>query len=124
MIGETPLKTFVELTDTDYFCNKSWTISYNVNTQAWVSFHTYIPNFYIGENNFFYSGLNESCDLEAIAAEIVYCNLEGEARLYITTTTTTTRRATTTTTSTTVFHTTTTTTTLDCSLEGTAVYQS
>ncbi len=92
MVGSTPIKTFVELTDSDYFCNKSWTISYNVNTQSWASFHTYLPNFYIGENNFFYSGLNESCDLDIFAGEIIYCGLGGEAVLVTTTTTTTQHR--------------------------------
>jgi len=56
------LKTQVYLTDTEFFCNKSWTISYNMNTGGWTSFHSYIPNFYIAENNFFYSGLNGCCD--------------------------------------------------------------
>jgi len=87
-------KKYLELTDTNYFCNKSWTLSFNMNTMSWVSFHSYIPNFYIAENNFFYSGINESCDLEAIVAEEVpttttttttvapfSCDLEGEARV-------------------------------------------
>jgi hypothetical protein len=65
--GNTSVKRYVNLTDVEYFCNKSWTASFNLNTKAWVSFHTYIPNFYIGENNFYYSGLNEGCDLTAIA---------------------------------------------------------
>jgi len=56
------IRTKVYLSDPDYFCNKSWTMSYNLNTGSWVSFHSYIPNFYIGENNFFYSGLNGCCD--------------------------------------------------------------
>ena len=56
------LRTQVYLNDPDYFCNKSWTMSYNLNTKSWISFHSYIPNFYIGENNFFYSGLNGCCD--------------------------------------------------------------
>ena len=56
------LRTQVYLNDPDYFCNKSWTMSYNLNTKTWISFHSYIPNFYIGENNFFYSGLNGCCD--------------------------------------------------------------
>ncbi len=71
LFGNITVKTFVDLTDVTYFCNKSWTLSYNLNTQSWVSFHSYIPNWYIAENNFFYSGLNDSCDLEAIAAEEV-----------------------------------------------------
>jgi hypothetical protein len=59
-----------------------------------VSFHSYIPNWYIAENNFFYSGINESCDIEAIVAQqppvttsttttrsTLNCNLGGETRL-------------------------------------------
>jgi hypothetical protein len=65
------VRTVVSLTDVNYFCNKSWSLSFNFNTMSWVSFHSYIPNFYIAENNFFYSGLNGSCDVEALAAEIV-----------------------------------------------------
>jgi hypothetical protein len=62
------VRKVVQLTDPTYFCNKSWTVSFNLNTKSWISFHSYIPNFYIGENNFFYSGLNGCCDdLEAIA---------------------------------------------------------
>lgn len=107
-------RIIVYLTDRTYFCNKSWTLSFNFNTMSWTSFHSYIPNWYIAEHNFFYSGLNEGCDLEAIAAEIVpsttttsttlpgfdctlegefeilYCELEGTAIVADTTTTTTT----------------------------------
>ena len=102
------VREIVYLTDEKYFCNKSWTLSYNVNTQSWISFHSYIPNFYIGENNFFYSGLNGGCDLELIAA----------TEIPSTTTTTTTfclgcRPPEPTTT--------TTTTTIDCGLVGTAL---
>ena len=53
--------TKIELNDPTYFCNKSFTLSFNLNTKSWISFHSYIPNFYIAENNFFYSGLNECC---------------------------------------------------------------
>ncbi len=58
----------VDLTDPKYFCNKSWTMSFNFNTKSWISFHTYIPNYYIGENNFFYSGLNDGCNMTIVAA--------------------------------------------------------
>jgi hypothetical protein len=67
------IRTQVYLNDPDYFCNKSWTMSFNMNTKSWISFHSYIPNFYIGENNFFYSGLNGCCDkgeIQAIAGEL------------------------------------------------------
>jgi hypothetical protein len=125
--GDLVVKKYVEVTDLEYFCNKSWTASFNFNTKSWVSFHTYLPNFYIGENNFFYSGLNEGCDVTAIAVveipsptttttttRIIYCNLtgtavvtgytscilEGTASEQTTTTTTSTSTSTTTSTST------------------------
>ena len=61
-VANTTIRTIVYLSDREYFCNKSWTLSYNLNTKTWVSFHSYLPNFYMGENNFFYSGLNGCCD--------------------------------------------------------------
>jgi len=139
--GTTVIRQYIDLTNPEYFCNKSWTLSFNMNTKSWVSFHSYIPNFYIAENNFFYSGLNEGCDLAAIAAHeiptpptttttttpypdcslagtAVYpCNLEGTASCVsgcegpTTTTTTTTISGPTTTTTTTAVGPTTTTTT-------------
>jgi hypothetical protein len=79
-VGGVTYREVVLLTDSRYFCNKSWTLSFNMNTKTWISFHSYIPNFYIAENNFFYSGLNEGCDLLAIAAtEGPDCELQGFA---------------------------------------------
>jgi hypothetical protein len=95
----------VYLTDEKYFCNKSWTVSFNFNTKSWISFHSYLPNWYIGENNFFYSGINGCCD-----DFDVIVGVPGP----IPTTTTTSSTSTTSTSSTT-----TTTTTLNCNLVGT-----
>jgi hypothetical protein len=115
LVNGVVLRTQVYVTDPDYFCNKSWTISFNFNTKSWVSFHSYIPNFYIGENNFFYSGINGCCD--DVSFEALVGNL-----IPATTTTSTTGVPTTTTTSTTGVPTTTTTTTvLSCDLAGTGV---
>jgi hypothetical protein len=50
--------TEIQLSDPAYFCNYSFTISYDFTIQAWVSLHTYIPNYYIGDINRFYTGLN------------------------------------------------------------------
>jgi hypothetical protein len=100
------IRTVVDVTDPDYFCNKSWTLSFNMNTKSWISFHTYIPNFYIGENNFFYSGLNGGCDLEAIA---------GEEVPFVPTTSSSTTKCLT---CKPAPSTTTTTTTLDCNISG------
>jgi hypothetical protein len=62
----------VELTDPQYFCNKSWTLSFNLNTNSWISFHSYIPNYYIAENNHFYSGTNDCCsEFDFVAGTIV-----------------------------------------------------
>jgi hypothetical protein len=72
VVGSSPIRTVISLLDPEYFCNKSWTVSYNFNTQSWISFHSYIPNFYIGENNFFYSGLNGCCDeFDFVAGPII-----------------------------------------------------
>ncbi len=107
----------VSLTDPFYFCNKSWTISFNFNTKSWTSFHSYLPNFYIGENNFFYSGVNGCCeDFDFVAGPIVpdptttttttvrplQCYISGNAYVIYPGTTTTSTSSTSTTTTTTV----------------------
>lgn len=40
-------RSYVSLTDTTYFENASWTISYDPKTQTWISFHDWIPSFLI-----------------------------------------------------------------------------
>ena len=78
------IRTQVYLNDPEYFCNKSWTMSFNLNTKTWISYHSYLPNFYIGENNFFYSGLNGCCSVDEFKV------LAGVLDPVIPTTTTTT----------------------------------
>lgn len=88
---DTIIREKVDLTDTTYFCNKSWTLSFNMNTKSWISFHSYLPNFYIAENNFFYSGLNDYFSPEN-AFELIggtQCILDVEILNNTTTTTTT-----------------------------------
>jgi len=58
----TKIRKVVEVTDPEYFCNKSWTLSFSFVTNSWISFHSYLPNWYIGENNFFYTGIRTCCD--------------------------------------------------------------
>jgi hypothetical protein len=104
----------IYLDDSEFFCNKSFTISFNFNTKSWVSFHSYIPNFYVAENNFFYSGTNGCCD--SINGEATFTALIGTLDKTIPTTTSTTTSEPiplpTTTTSTTI---------LDCTLDGTVI---
>jgi hypothetical protein len=88
------IRKVIDLSDTEYFCNKSWTISFNINTKSWVSFHSYLPNWYIGENNFFYSGLNGCCDefdFVAFSMLPIPPTTTTTTTPYIITTTTTTR---------------------------------
>lgn len=39
----------------EFFENKSWTISYSFHTNTWVSYHSYLPNYYIHNQSNFYS---------------------------------------------------------------------
>lgn len=50
----------VKLTDRKYFYNKSWTVSYNLATNSWTSFHSFTPNYYIENTSYFMSGLNNN----------------------------------------------------------------
>jgi hypothetical protein len=49
----------ISIDDPTYFCNISWTISYNLLTQSWISFHSYIPNYYIAHPNYFETGIGK-----------------------------------------------------------------
>jgi hypothetical protein len=111
----------VLLTDPEYFCSKSWTISYNMNTQSWVSFHSYIPNFYIGENNFFYSGINDGCDFDAAVA--AYLIPTPSTSTTSSTSSTSSSSSTTTTTTTLACNFTVVTLELSCQITGTAIEQ-
>jgi len=108
IVNNTTIKIIVYLSDNTYFCNKSWTVSYSVNNKSWISFHSYIPNWYVAENNFYYSGINGSCDLDVIAVQQITTTS--------TTSTTTTRTSTTSSTTTTQIP-------INCTLIGTSVYQ-
>jgi hypothetical protein len=114
------IRTQVYLNDPEYFCNKSWTMSFNLNTKSWISFHSYLPNFYIGENNFFYSGMNGCCETDEfkVVAGII------DPVIPTTTTTTTFYPSPTTTTTTTILSCTPLSgevTITDCTLIGTGV---
>ena len=50
----------VSLTDSNYFCDKSWTISYNFNIEQWTSFHSFIPDGYIEHVDHFDTVKNNS----------------------------------------------------------------
>lgn len=58
--------TEVKLGDKDYFEDCSFTIAYNPLIKSWVSYYSFKPNYYIGYNNFFQSGINYSPDKSEI----------------------------------------------------------
>lgn len=69
----------VVLEDRRYFCNKSWTISYSPGTKSWISFHSYLPNFYIGLNNAFLSGKNSFLNNEKASVwihDVIYTSFQ------------------------------------------------
>jgi hypothetical protein len=111
----------VSVSDERYFCNVSWTLSFNMNTKSWISFHSYIPNWYVAENNFFYSGQNNCCeDFDFIVGVLVpnpttttTSSTSTTSTTSTSTTSTTTSTSTTSTTTSTTSSTTTTTTTAE-----------
>ena len=56
--GKENTYTKIDLTDQEYFCDKSWTISYSPVTKAWISFYSFLPNYYIGHAKYLQTGVN------------------------------------------------------------------
>ena len=50
----------INYNDTAYFEDVSWTVSYNLSTQSWASYHDYKPDLYFNFNNYFQTFLNYS----------------------------------------------------------------
>lgn len=53
-------ETKVMIGDPNYFCNKSFTLSFDFENSRWISFHSYTPKYYVGDVNRFYSGISGS----------------------------------------------------------------
>lgn len=53
--------TEVSLQDSTLFCNRSWTLSYSFvpSINNWISFHSYQPNYYVGQPTYFQSGYSD-----------------------------------------------------------------
>lgn len=52
-----PGGNIIQLCDPRYFCDASWTVAYSPVTQSWVSFYSFLPNFYVEQQEFFQSGI-------------------------------------------------------------------
>ena len=51
--------TIVDFSNTEIFCSKSWTISYNFSTEHWISWHNYYPLTYITTRDELYSAFDK-----------------------------------------------------------------
>jgi len=54
----------LDFTDKEAFVNHSWTLSYSLDTNNWVSFHSYIPDYYLTTNTALYSLINDELSIE------------------------------------------------------------
>jgi hypothetical protein len=64
LTGETTSSyTLINFNNTHYFQSKSWTYSYSIEDKGWVSWHSYIPNFYLYNHKDFYSMIATSNDI-------------------------------------------------------------
>lgn len=50
----------IELSDPKYFSNKSWTIAWSPIISNWVSFYSFLPNYYISHPAHFQTGIHDT----------------------------------------------------------------
>lgn len=76
--------TRINLGDPTYFCDISFTISYSFLSKSWISFHSYLPNYYIGGISKFYTGTNDLVTgwLHDVT-ETTYNNFYGQIEPYV-----------------------------------------
>lgn len=51
-------ETKIELTNTEYFEDVSFTVAYSALTGTWISYYDFHPNYYLAHNNYFQTGIN------------------------------------------------------------------
>jgi hypothetical protein len=71
----------VNLQDATFFCDKGWTLSYSLLTGSWISFHSYIPSYYIGYPAYFDTGI--PAGLYTHNKAITFGNFYGRQHDYI-----------------------------------------
>lgn len=54
----------IQLTDSTYFKDASWTIAYSPVEDCWISFYSFKPNYYIAHQHYFQTGWNNGTELE------------------------------------------------------------
>lgn len=56
----------IDVSNTDYFKDVSWTIAYQVETGSWISYYSFTPNYYVGHNTYFQTGINNLLGKEGL----------------------------------------------------------
>lgn len=73
VIDQNRLFKEIDFTNVNYFENKSFTISYSLKNQIWVSWHSYIPRMYIATPNFLYSFTEKNSAVHLHNIDGKYC---------------------------------------------------
>lgn len=63
--------------------DNSWTLSYSLKTKGWVSYHSYLPSFYLTQTEKFYSWIDGNPNLWIHNAKGSYRNYYGETKPFI-----------------------------------------
>jgi hypothetical protein len=60
MIQVDPIEDLIpiEIGDPQYFEDVSWTVAYSPAVGSWLSFYSFLPNYYVSHNNYFQTGIN------------------------------------------------------------------
>lgn len=61
----------IEVVNTDFFKDVSWTVAYQVETGSWLSYYSFEPNYYIAHNNYFQTGINNQIGKEGIWSHVM-----------------------------------------------------
>ena len=55
-------RQIISLFDKTYFCDASWTVAYSPLSKTWISFYSFLPNYYVSNNGYFQTGINFSAN--------------------------------------------------------------
>jgi hypothetical protein len=50
--------------DTEYFKPCSWTVAYSPVLRSWISYYSFVPNYYVAYNGYFQTGINDRFDAD------------------------------------------------------------
>jgi len=50
--------------DTNYFKSCSWTVAYSPVLRSWISYYSFVPNYYVAYNGYFQTGINDRFDVD------------------------------------------------------------